>query len=99
MVVVGVTETSGDAACEFDQPVDGFGSAVVGAAGGEVARERVLPLFQGPARAGDFGARAGGERDDDVFGQLATLGATGSTLGSVPTAPQAYRLTIISFIV
>lgn len=76
-----------------------------------MARERVLPLSQGPARAGDFGDRAGGERDDDVFGQLATLGATGSTLGSVPTysvvgalfcvptAPQAYRLTIVSFIV
>ena len=43
MVVVGVTETSGDAAVEFGQPVDGFGSAVVGAVGGEVAQERVSP--------------------------------------------------------
>ena len=43
VVVVGVTETSSDVACEFDQPVDGFGSAVVGAAGGEVAQERVSP--------------------------------------------------------
>ena len=44
MVVIGVTETSGDAAVEFGQPVVGFGSVVVGAVGGEVAEERVSPL-------------------------------------------------------
>ena len=44
MVVVGVMGALGDAACEFDQPVGGFGSAVVGAAGGEVVQERVLLL-------------------------------------------------------
>ena len=73
-VVVGVAEPSGDAAVEFDEPVDGFGSAVVGAAGGEVAQERVAPLVQGAAEAGDLGDRAGVECVDDLLGDPPPLG-------------------------
>jgi len=46
---------------EFDESVDGFGAAVVGAAGVEVAEELAAPLFQGASEAGDFGDRAAGE--------------------------------------
>ena len=46
---------------ELDQSVDGFGAAVVGAAGVEVAEELSAPLSQGPSEAGDFGDRAAGE--------------------------------------
>ena len=64
---MGVAEASGDAAGEFDQSVDGLGAAVVGAAGGEVAEERVAPLVEGPAEAGDLGDRAGRERGEDLL--------------------------------
>lgn len=47
----GVAEASGDAAGEFDQAVDALGAAVVGAAGGEIAQERMVPFDQGPAQA------------------------------------------------
>ena len=46
MVVVAVAETSGDAAVELDEAVDGFRAAVGGAVGLEVAQERLLPLAQ-----------------------------------------------------
>ena len=59
---------------EFDQAIDGFGSAVVGAAGVEVAQERVAPLFQGASEAGDLGDRAAGEAGQDRFGQGPALG-------------------------
>lgn len=47
-VVVAVAEPSGEAAVEFDDPVDRFGAAVVRAAGGEVREERVPPPAEGP---------------------------------------------------
>lgn len=43
---------------EFDQVVYRLGAAVVRAVGGEVAEERVAPLFEGLAEAGDLGDRA-----------------------------------------
>ena len=46
---------------ELDQSVHGFGAAVVGAAGVEVAEELAAPLSQGASEAGDFGDRAAGE--------------------------------------
>jgi hypothetical protein len=56
-VVVEVAESGGDAAVEFDDAVDGFGSAVVGPAGGEVGQELVFPGAQGAAQsAGRFSA-------------------------------------------
>ena len=39
-VVLAVAEPSREASVEFDDPVDGFGAAVVRAAGGEVRQER-----------------------------------------------------------
>jgi hypothetical protein len=42
---VAVSEASGDAAVEFDEPVDRFGAAVGCAAGVEVGQERLPPLF------------------------------------------------------
>jgi len=39
----------------FEASVDGFGAAVAGAAGVEVADELASPLSQGPAEPGDFG--------------------------------------------
>ena len=59
---------------EFDQAIDGFDSAVVGAAGVEVAQERVAPLFQGASEASDFGDRAAGEASQDGLGQRSALG-------------------------
>jgi hypothetical protein len=47
-VVVSVSEASGYAAVEFDEAVDGFGAAVAGAVGVEVAEELAAPLVQGP---------------------------------------------------
>lgn len=52
----------------------GFGSAVVGAAGVEVAQERVAPLFQGFAEASDLWNRAAGEASQDGLGQRCALG-------------------------
>lgn len=69
-----VPEAAGDAAVEFDQAVTASGSAVVGAAGVEVAQERVAPLFQGASEAGDLGDRAAGEAGQDRFGQGPALG-------------------------
>ena len=53
-VVVAVAEAAGDAAVELDEPVDCLGAAVAGAVGVEVGQERVLPLSQGSAEAGDL---------------------------------------------
>lgn len=39
-VVLSVAVAAGEAAVEFDDSVDGFGAAVVRAAGGEVGQER-----------------------------------------------------------
>jgi hypothetical protein len=75
-VVVGVAEASGDAAGEFDQ-ADGFGAAVVGAVGGEVAQERVASLVQGSAESGDFGDRAAGERGEDLLRDPAPVDMAG----------------------
>ncbi len=65
---MGVAEAAGDAAGEFDEAVDGFGAAVVGAVGGEVGQERFSPLVEGAAEAGDLGDRAGGKRREDLGG-------------------------------
>ena len=59
-VVVAVAEAAGDAVVELDEAVDGFGAAVVRAGGGEVGQERLAPLLQAPAEAGDLGDRAVG---------------------------------------
>jgi hypothetical protein len=50
---------------ELDEAVHGFGAAVVGAAGVEVAEERSAPLSQGASEAGDLGDRACGEAVED----------------------------------
>ena len=76
-VVVGVAEPSCDPAGEFDQAIQRFTTAVVGAAGGEVAEERVFPLVQGAAKAGDLGDRAAGERGEDLLGDPPPVCVTG----------------------
>jgi hypothetical protein len=55
---VSVAEAAGDAAVELYEAVDGFGAAVAGAVGVEVAEELGAPLLQGAAQAGDLGDRA-----------------------------------------
>ena len=52
---------------EFDEAVDGFGAAVAGSGRVEVAQERVAPLVQGPAQAGDLGDGTRWERLEEVF--------------------------------
>jgi len=73
-VVVAVAEASGDAAVELDEAVDGFGAAVAGAVGVEVAQERRAPLLQGAAEAGDFGDRAGWQARQDGLGEASSGG-------------------------
>ena len=41
--MLGVPEAAGDAAAEFDDPVDGFSATVARAIGVEVGQERGLP--------------------------------------------------------
>ena len=53
---------------QLDDAVDGFGAAVGGPVGGEVAQVGVLPLAQGAAQAGDIGDRACREGGQDLFG-------------------------------
>ena len=61
-VVARVAEPAGDAAVELDDPVDGLGAAVVGAAGGEVGQELRRPGPECSAESGDLGDWAGVER-------------------------------------
>jgi len=58
-VVVAVAVAAGDASVELDDAVDGFGAAVAGAIGGEVAEVGVFPLAQGASESGYLGDRAG----------------------------------------
>ena len=76
-VVVVVAEAAGDAAGEFDEPVDGLGAAVAGPACVPVRQERVGPLAEGAAEAGDLGDRAARERGEDLLGDLAAGGQVG----------------------
>ena len=66
---------------ELDEPVDCLGAAVAGAVGVEVGQERVLPLSQGSAEAGDLGDGAGREAVDDLLGELAALARVGVGVG------------------
>ena len=69
----------GDAAVEFDEPVDGFGAAVVGAAGVEVGQEeRFAPLFEGLPESFDLRDR---ERGQDLLGGPPALGRTCCVVG------------------
>lgn len=43
-VVLAVAVAAGEAAVQLDDSIDGFGTAVVGPAGGEVGQERVAPF-------------------------------------------------------
>ncbi len=72
---------------QLDESIDGFGASVVGAAGGEVRQERLTPLVQGPAEAGDLGDRAGRERGQDVLRDPAALGE----VFAVERGPQLLR--------
>ena len=67
-----VAEAAGDAAAEFDDPVDGLGTTVARAVGVEVGQERGLPASQGLSEPGDLGNRAGRQRGDEFFGKLAS---------------------------
>ena len=51
----------------FEPAIDCLGPTVVRTAGREVTQERVAPLVQGPAEAGDLGDRACGERGEDLL--------------------------------
>ena len=62
---------------KFDEAVDGFGAAVVGAAGVEVAEELAAPLSQGASEAGDFGDRAAGEGVEDLDRDPSARGVAG----------------------
>jgi len=68
-VVGEVPKSVGEASGLLDDEVDGLGSAVVDAAGGEVGQDLVLPLPQGPAQPCDFWDGAGVEGVDDLLGE------------------------------
>ena len=53
---------------EFDEPVDGFGAAVVGSAGGEVGEGRLGPSAEGLAEPGELGDRAGRQGVEELLG-------------------------------
>jgi hypothetical protein len=67
-VVLLLSEAAGDAAVEFDEAVEGLGSAVSCTVGVEVAEELPTPLLQGPTQPRDLGDGAGRERGDDRLG-------------------------------
>lgn len=75
---------------EFFEAVDGFGAAVAGAVGGEVAQGRVASLVQGAAEAGDLEDRVVGERGQNHLGGGLALDAAGrvvhrmDALGALP---------------
>src|SRR5690606_11044058 len=89
-IIVAVAEAAGEASVEFDDPVHGFGAAVVRSAGGEVGQECGLPAAQGAAQAGDLGDRAGVERLDDLLrdpsplGEVLRLVGGAQLLGALP---------------
>ena len=62
---------------EFDESVGGFGAAVAGAVGVEVAEELAGPLFEGSAQAGDLGDGAAWQAVDDCLGQGSASGQGG----------------------
>ncbi|CAM4110766.1 hypothetical protein HEMA109418_09415 [Helcobacillus massiliensis] len=72
-----VAEPSGDAAAEFDDPVDGLGTAVARAVSIEVGQERVLPSTQGLTEPGDLRNRAGRQPLDQLLGQSSASGGRG----------------------
>ena len=59
---------------ELDEAVHGFGAAVVGAAGVEVAEELAAPFAQGAPEACDLGEGAGGVGVGDALGDAAPGG-------------------------
>ncbi|MPM79463.1 hypothetical protein SDC9_126497 [bioreactor metagenome] len=80
-VVVAVAVAAGEAAVEFDDPVDGLGAAIVGPAGGEVGQERCPPASEGPPESGDLGDRAGVEGVQDLLRTAASLRGVGCLVG------------------
>ena len=90
-VVGGVAEAAGDPPVEFDDAVDRFGAAVVGAAGGEVGEELFAPGPEGAAESGDLGDRAGGERVEGGDRDLSALGQVGRVVGGAELLVAAPR--------
>jgi hypothetical protein len=88
--VVAVAEAAGDAAVEFDQAVDGFGAAVVRAAGVEVGQERCAPLLQRLPEPSDLRDRTGRQRGEDLlddqsaFDRVLGLVGRAKLLGTLP---------------
>ena len=72
-----VAEPAGDAAAEFDDPVDGLGATVTGPAGVEVRQQRCPPAAPGLPESGDLGDRAGRQLPDELLGEAASLGGGG----------------------
>ena len=72
-----VAEPAGDAAAEFDDPVDGFSATVARAIGVEVGQERGLPAALGLPQPRDLGDRAGWQGCDQLLGQAATCSGRG----------------------
>ncbi len=75
-VVVAVAEVAGDAAVEFDEAVDGFGAAVVGAAGVVVGQERFALLLECLGESFDLRDRTRWQRVGEVGGDATALGWT-----------------------
>src|SRR5660398_286044 len=75
-VVVAVAESAGDSSVELDEAIDGLRATVGGAVGVEVAQERLTPLAQGPAQAGDLGNRTRWERVEEALCDLTPGGVS-----------------------
>ena len=71
------TEAGGNAAAEFDDPVDGLRAAVARAVAVEVGQERGLPSSQCLSEPGDLRDRAGWQFLDQPLGQSTAPGGRG----------------------
>ena len=72
-----VAEPAGDAAAQFDDPVDGLGTAVARAVGVEVGQKRRPPAPQGLPEPGDLRDRAGRQLLDELLGEAASWTGVG----------------------
>ncbi|SPT54208.1 Uncharacterised protein [Actinomyces bovis] len=72
-----ISEASGDASGEFDEPVDGFGVAIASSVAREVTPEHVTPRVDGASQACNLEARAGQEHVKNYLRDTQSLSTVG----------------------